>query len=308
MKKIVIKLYFFTFLCYTVFMKEAKFFIDAPEIVKFFVVREEKELVIQSVGYNNFHFVKPQLFLRSQEQFTLHFVLSGSGTLNVGGVKRHISRHQVFALDNRCEFCYYPDKETPWEYVWFDFTGARSEEYLREAGFSQSNPVLDCAEPQRLTAAFKKIFTDAEKQNAVSYFDVASAFFATLSTVSSRDEKTIFFYHDDYIEEIKRFIMLKYLYEDFNVEYLSRSMHISHSHLCRIFKKSEGVSVIEYVNALRMKRAEELLEKTDLTAREIAYMSGFKEYEYFLKCFKKSHGVTTSAFRSRKQSFSKSNV
>ena len=300
MKKIVHKLYFFTFFCYNAFMKENKFFIETPEIVKFFVARTEKELTIQSVGYNNFHYVKPQTFPRNQPQYTLHFILGGSGTLNIDGVKRHIEKYQVFALDNRCEFCYYPDKETPWEYVWFDFIGERCDDYLSEAGFSANSPVLDCAEPQRLITAFKKIFSDAENQKNVLYFDVASAFFQTLSSVSDNGEKTIFFYHDDYIEEIKRFILLKYLYEDFSVEYLSRSMHVSHSHLCRIFKKSEGVSVIEYVNALRMKRAEELLEKTDLTVREIAYMSGVKEYEYFLKCFKKSHGETTSVYRARK--------
>ena len=41
----------------------------------------------------------------------------------------------------------------------------------------------------------------------------------------------------NFIEEIKHFIQLKYLNPEFNVEYLCDSMHISHSHLCRIFKQ-----------------------------------------------------------------------
>lgn len=282
-------------------MKENKFFIDAPECVKFYVARTEKELHIQSIGYNNFRFVKPQLFPRNQDHFTLHFVLNGGGTLDLGGVKRHICKYQVFALDDRCEFTYFPDKESPWEYVWFDFAGAFAESYLKQAGFSYDRPIINCGEPQRLISAFRKIFTEAENQRPVPYFEALSAFFSTLASVSEDTDKTIFFYHNDYIEEIKRFICLKYLYDDFSVEYLSRSMHISHSHLCKIFKNSEGVSVISYVNGLRMKRAEELLEKTDLTAREIAYMSGFKEYEYFLKCFKKRHGMTTSAYRAARR-------
>lgn len=38
-------------------------------------------------------------------------------------------------------------------------------------------------------------------------------------------------------------------------------LHISHSHLCRVFRKKEGVSVVSYINALKMTKAEELLKK-----------------------------------------------
>lgn len=64
-------------------------------------------------------------------------------------------------------------------------------------------------------------------------------------------------------------------------------LHISHSHLCRVFRKKEGVSVVSYINALKMTKAEELLKKTSLTVKEISYMCGFKEYEYFFSMFKK---------------------
>ena len=76
-------------------------------------------------------------------------------------------------------------------------------------------------------------------------------------------------------------------------------MHISHSHLCKIFKKSEGISVVSYVAELRLRKAAELLKKTGCSAREIAEMSGFGEYEYFLKSFKRRFGVTTGEYRAK---------
>ena len=81
------------------------------------------------------------------------------------------------------------------------------------------------------------------------------------------------------------------------MEYLCTSMHISHSHLCRIFKRSENMSPIAYINKLKMARAKELLENSNTNIYEISFMSGFREYEYFLRLFKRMHGMSPTAYR-----------
>lgn len=111
--------------------------------------------------------------------------------------------------------------------------------------------------------------------------------------------KLSFFNHPNYIEETERFIELHYLSKEFSVQYLADCMHISHSHLCKIFKKHKGISIISYIIELRLRHAAELLKKTGYSAREIAEMSGFGEYEYFLKTFKRRFGITTGEFRAR---------
>ena len=55
--------------------------------------------------------------------------------------------------------------------------------------------------------------------------------------------------------------------------------------------------MIAYVNDMRMRYAEELLLTTTLKATEIAYMSGFSEYTYFLMLFKRRNKCTTSEYR-----------
>lgn len=284
--------------CYNVPMEKTRF-LPEGEYTKIFLGREEKELRLASVGYNDFRSVKPQYFMRTQTQYTVHFVLDGKGTLNVESKSFSVRRHQVFLLDNRCRFSYFPDGEDPWEYVWFDFYGDLAPAYAGQCGFSADSPLADCALPQRLTAELHALFSRLREQRSVPYFEFLSAFFLLMSSVSREKDETVFFYHENYIEEIERFIELHYLSRDFSVEGLARSMHISHSHLCRIFKKSEGVSVVSYIVGLRLRRAAELLKKTGYTAREIADMSGFGEYEYFLKAFKRRFGVTTGEYREK---------
>lgn len=282
-------------------MEKKDFLIDRAECVKFFVNRPEREPEILSVGYNNFRYVKPQFFPRRQDHCTLHFVLSGKGTLNIEKNTYSVREKQAFFLDDSVNFSYYPVKEAPWEYVWFDFTGKIAREYAGQAGFSADCPVKDCKDTQKLFTFFRVFFEKAANLRPVSYFAAAELFYALWDSVSAEQEETGFFYHSDFIEEIKRFIDLKYLNDDFTVAYLSEAMHVSHSYLCKIFREKVGTPVVAYLNEKRMSRAENLLTNTDLSVREIAFMSGFRDYEYFLKCFKKRHNVTASAFRRQKR-------
>lgn len=279
-------------------MEQTRFF-SRHEYTKIFLGRQEKELYLASAGYNDFRYVKPQYFMRTQTQYTVHFVLNGRGTLNVESNSFPVEKHQIFLLDNRSKFSYYPDEDDPWEYIWFDFYGDFAPVYARRCGFSAGMPVAECAFAQKLKAELFTLFSRSIGQRPVSYFEFLSAFFLLLSSVSSENDETVFFYHRNYIEEIERFIELHYLSKEFSVQYLADCMHISHSHLCKIFKKNKGVSVISYIVELRLRRAAELLKKTGYSAREIADMSGFGEYEYFLKSFKRRFGVTTGEFRAR---------
>ena len=284
--------------CYNAPMEQNRF-LTKRECVKIFPAHEETDLKLISAGYNDFLYVKPQYFLRTQSQYTVHFVLNGRGTLNVESRSFAVEKHQIFLLDNKCKFSYYPDEKDPWEYIWFDFYGNFAPVYAAQCNFSARAPIAECAFPQKLESALFPLFSGNRDRPAASYFEFLSAFFLLMSSVAPEKNETAFFYQKSYIEEIKKFIELNCFSGDLSVEYLARAMHISHSHLCKIFKKSEGISVVSYVAELRLRKAAELLKKTGCSAREIAEMSGFGEYEYFLKSFKRRFGVTTGEYRAK---------
>ena len=271
--------------------------LEKGECSKYFSSHDEQEIYLESVGYNDFHFIKPYYLTRTRTQYTFHFVLSGKGILNINDKTFNVSRHQVFAVNTQCTFSYYPDLNDPWEYVWFDFNGSMAEKYFTSFGFSEDNPIADCAFPQLIISELSSLLKRALNKSYVSYFDYISAFYKLISTIGCNKNDTVFFCQPDYVEEIKRYIEHKFTDEDFNIENLAKAMHISHSHLCKIFKSHEGISVISYVNILKLNYASKLLRQTDLSVREIAFMSGFRDYEHFLKSFKKKFGVTTSEYR-----------
>jgi len=79
---------------------------------------------------------------------------------------------------------------------------------------------------------------------------------------------------------------------DFNVTHLGRGIGLSRVQLYRKVKALTDLTPNDLIKTLRMKRAAQLLEESQLTVFEIAYQVGFKDPSYFSKCFR--HQFSTS--------------
>ena len=69
--------------------------------------------------------------------------------------------------------------------------------------------------------------------------------------------------------------------------------------LKRRFKKHMGVSIIEYVQALRIGNAKELLVKSTTAIEEIARRVGYQDASFFRRIFRAETGLSPSHFRER---------
>jgi AraC-like DNA-binding protein len=60
-----------------------------------------------------------------------------------------------------------------------------------------------------------------------------------------------------------------------------------------------GKPPIEFIRSIRLKRAAQLLEKSQMTIAEVAYEVGFNNPKYFSKYFKLEYKVLPSAYRGK---------
>lgn len=81
------------------------------------------------------------------------------------------------------------------------------------------------------------------------------------------------------------------------LEELSERFHFGKSHLCDVFRKTMGDTILNYHIGLKISEAKRLLKGTKLNVSEIASSLGFESPEYFTRCFKKQTGVSPRAFR-----------
>jgi signal transduction histidine kinase/ligand-binding sensor domain-containing protein/DNA-binding response OmpR family regulator len=87
---------------------------------------------------------------------------------------------------------------------------------------------------------------------------------------------------------------------DFSVEELSREMAMSRVHLYKKLLSLTGKSPIEFIRTIRLQRAAQLLEKSQLTVAEVAYQVGFNNPKYFTKYFKDHFNMLPSVYASGK--------
>ncbi len=102
--------------------------------------------------------------------------------------------------------------------------------------------------------------------------------------------------NNELIIKIKNFIEENYC-ESIDIETLAKNLGISRSHLSKIFKEAEKISVVDYVTKTRIHSSLKLLKNKDLEIIDIAYSVGFKSVSNYYRCFKKQVHLTPKEFR-----------
>jgi AraC-like DNA-binding protein len=85
--------------------------------------------------------------------------------------------------------------------------------------------------------------------------------------------------------------------EDISIDTLSSLLELNTEYFCRLFKKATGVTAVEYINHVRIFKAENLLTTTNKSVLEISMSVGFSSVGYFNRVFKRYRGTTPSSYR-----------
>lgn len=81
---------------------------------------------------------------------------------------------------------------------------------------------------------------------------------------------------------------------------IARMVGVSERHLQRLFQQELGSGMAQAYHLLRMERAHQLVQQTDLSITEVAVACGFASLEVFSRTYRKAFGVSPS--RDRRQS------
>lgn len=81
-------------------------------------------------------------------------------------------------------------------------------------------------------------------------------------------------------------ILNKNLYNNVDLEKISKELSFSKTYIKAAFKKHTGTSIIQYYINLKIEEAKKLLSQNKYTVTEIAYMLNFNSVHYFSRQFK----------------------
>ena len=124
--------------------------------------------------------------------------------------------------------------------------------------------------------------------------EISRVFFAHLETCEKCRTK---YEIQEKIREILKFIQEHYQ-EPLQIEALAARQGISSRFLRRYFTQEIGMSCLDYIQALRLNKAKELLWETSKSVTEIALETGYGTPQYFSRIFRQEIGMTPSEYRS----------
>ncbi len=94
----------------------------------------------------------------------------------------------------------------------------------------------------------------------------------------------------EFLIKLEKMVLLKMESTKFLIEELGKEIGMSRTTLYRKVKGLTGMTAIEYVRVIRLKEAMKMLQNNNIDISYVAEKVGFKDLEYFKKCFKKQFG------------------
>ena len=106
----------------------------------------------------------------------------------------------------------------------------------------------------------------------------------------------------DKLKNVLDYIDLHYA-EPLTISELAELCYFSEYHFMRFFKKHMNMTVVEYLNNLRLEKAVELFEQGNTSILEVSLATGFHNLSYFHKIFKRKFHMTPREFLKKLSSF-----
>lgn len=235
------------------------------------------------------------------DSFLLKLTLSGGGVLEYDGKVHHLSAGQFFWIDCQNPQRYYTDPDQGrWHILWVHFRGGNSRAYydlFRALG--EGNPVGSMPAHCNGEELLKDLISRYVENDSTIDNDIAASSKLTqlltscIQSLSAQEEASKI---PEIVQQIRSYLLDNYT-QSIQLDSLSQQFSVSKYHLQRIFKKYVGQSPLEFLTAVRLTHAKELLRTTDLPISEIAYRVGIENTSYFISKFRSEEEITPNKYR-----------
>ncbi|MDQ0218127.1 response regulator [Peribacillus cavernae] len=101
------------------------------------------------------------------------------------------------------------------------------------------------------------------------------------------------------IEKAKKYIDLHYR-EPITLEQVAEHVKLSPTYFTKLFRESAQMTFIDYLTETRLAQAKQLLSENTYSLKEISYMIGYKDPNYFSRVFKRNYQMSPKQFKKQR--------
>ena len=154
------------------------------------------------------------------------------------------------------------------------------------------------ANTEKLKTLMKNISSSEVQNNPLRHIIELKLIYEMLITLLSADGKHSSYTPAKKIAKIQNAIdyLNDHYYEDISNDFLSGMTNVSTVYFRKIFTSAFGISPIQYLHDLRIKKAKEMLESDYGTLTDVAISVGYPNLFHFSKMFKKITGTSPGSY------------
>jgi AraC-like DNA-binding protein len=234
---------------------------------------------------------------RTTPYYYLIFVLEGQGTFH--------QNHQTFKLGKNDVFCLFPQviheyftlSDALLHKVFLAFDGKQAVRLLEKIGLSLSNPhaagILTPQVIQLMWDFFSLVNSDADSDlgRLILFHRIFDQLSASVRSPVAGDHRNI-----SWLQKGHEYMEIHYA-EGITVGRVASLVGVDRTYFTKQFRKAYGITPVQFIQDLKMKEAQLLLEQTTYTLSEIAHSVGYPDLFSFSKAFKKRLGASPTRFR-----------
>ncbi|MGN0230011.1 MAG: AraC family transcriptional regulator [Muribaculaceae bacterium] len=260
-------------------------------------------LYIRKMGYFpkvKYHYVQKD---NGTDYCMLIYCVAGRGHYCINGCEEHsLEADQYIILPDNMPYRFWADEKDPWTIYWVHFEGNLSRQFVQYPITARNIIPGKTSRLQDRIDVFNEIYSSFSMAYTQEYMVHASL---TLYHLLSSFVHLEAFRHYKSGQTDQSFAAQVIHYMDENVsrnlslQDLAKHFKYSPSHFSALFQKETGYSPINYYIQLKVRRACQYVELSQLRFFEIAEMVGFNEPAYFTRIFTKVMGMSPSEYRHR---------
>lgn len=123
----------------------------------------------------------------------------------------------------------------------------------------------------------------------------------TTNDVLAPSQPQITPYDEQFMQKVMEFMEEQMDNAELTIDEFAEQLMLSRTIFYRKLKSIIGLTPVDFVREVRIKRAVQLIDSGEYNFSQVAYMTGFNDPKYFSKCFKKVIGITPSEYKEKKK-------
>jgi AraC-like DNA-binding protein len=234
---------------------------------------------------------------RILNEYQIVYITRGAGIFQAAGTTWDVTAGSLFMILPGLSHRYRPLPEKGWKEYWVGFKGSYFNKLMREGFLSESRLFFNMGLYDYVVTAFNRIFEEVRGQKPLFQMKACASVLDIISETLARSRRQEQPGHYQTIVEKAKCLMETNVYGAINIPAIAEHAGVSTSRLNEIFKQFTSMTPYQYYIHIKIHKAEELLDRENLSIKEAAWRMGFDDQYYFSRLFKNKTGIAPSAWK-----------